>query len=236
MAQPQTTKRRAARASRIVRPEKEKRAELTAAEYKSFQHAFDFFNTELFNNSLPQVLVTLQRHARSQGYFGANRFSGRAAGTRIHEIALNPDGFTERSDKEILSTLVHEQVHLWQETHGTPSRGYHNRQWAERMREAGLYPSSTGGPGGKETGHRVSHYILPAGPYAAAYAKLETAGFELHWQSAQPTKEGERSRRSKTKFTCPECGQNAWARPDAMLGCYACGESRGGNPAVMAAQ
>ena len=26
-------------------------------------------------------------------------------------------------------------------------------------------------------------------------------------------------RASKTKFTCPECGQNAWAKPDALLLC-----------------
>jgi hypothetical protein len=36
-----------------------------------------------------------------------------------HELALNPDVFTGRSDELILSTLVHEMVHVWQETHGT---------------------------------------------------------------------------------------------------------------------
>jgi predicted RNA-binding Zn-ribbon protein involved in translation (DUF1610 family) len=29
---------------------------------------------------------------------------------------------------------------------------------------------------------------------------------------------------SKIKFTCPECGQNAWAKPDALLLCGACYE------------
>ena len=27
---------------------------------------------------------------------------------------------------------------------------------------------------------------------------------------------------SKMKFTCPECGQNAWAKPDALLLCGEC--------------
>ena len=117
-------------------------------------------------------------------------------------------------------------AHVWQQTYGKPGRGrYHNRQWSEKMKEVGLYPSATGQPGGKETGSRMSHYILPAGRYAAAYRLLQETGFQLRWQSAQPSKEGERSKRSKTKFTCLECGQNAWAKPDAMLGCYACGES-----------
>jgi hypothetical protein len=30
--------------------------------------------------------------------------------------------------------------------------------------------------------------------------------------------------RSKTKFTCPSCGQNAWAKPDAALICGTCEE------------
>jgi hypothetical protein len=77
---------------------------------------------------------------------------------------------------------------------------------------------------GKETGSSVSHYILPVGAYAAAYAELQQTGFRLHWQSTQPTKERERSRRSKTKFTCIQCGQNAWAKPDAMLACCACSD------------
>jgi predicted SprT family Zn-dependent metalloprotease len=65
----------------------------------------------------------------------------------VHELALNPDNFTGRSDELILSTLVHEMCQVWQETHGEPSRrGYHNRQWAGKMREVGLQPTSTGEP------------------------------------------------------------------------------------------
>jgi hypothetical protein len=47
-----------------------------------------------------------------------------------------------------------------------------------------LQPSTTGEPGGKETRQSVTHYIIPAGPYAKAYAKLKAKGFKLHWQSA----------------------------------------------------
>jgi hypothetical protein len=34
------------------------------------------------------------------------------------------------------------------------------------MREIGLQPSSTGEPGGMETGQTVSHYIIPGGRLA----------------------------------------------------------------------
>jgi hypothetical protein len=65
----------------------------------------------------------------------------------------------------------------------------------------------------------MSHYIVEGGSYAKAYAKLAASGFQLHWQSAPPP---EQQRNSKTKFTCPECSQNAWAKPDAGLICAIC--------------
>ena len=78
--------------------------------------------------------------------------------------------------------------------------------------------------GGKETGQSVSHCITPGGAYAKAYAKLQARGFQLHWQSAPAGRQAKAKKASKTKFTCPDCGQNAWAKPDALLGCYACYE------------
>jgi hypothetical protein len=50
---------------------------LTEHEYRTFQQAYSFFNAELFANSLPDLLVTLQRHAGAKGYFAPERFHGR---------------------------------------------------------------------------------------------------------------------------------------------------------------
>ena len=135
-----------------------KTAAITVTEYQGFQRAYDFFNRELFGGNLPQVLVTLQRHARTYGYFSPQRSNGRIDKTTVHELALNPDGFAGRTDEMILSTLVHEMCHVWPQTYGkTPRKGYHDRQWAGKMREIGLQPSDTGELGGKETGQSVSH-------------------------------------------------------------------------------
>lgn len=96
---------------------------------------------------------------------------------------MNPDHFG-RTDELILSTLAHEMVHVWMQVHGRPPRrSYHDKQWAAKMKEVGLYPSSTGEPGGKETGAKVSHYIVPSGAFAKAFAKLAATGFKLRWQS-----------------------------------------------------
>jgi predicted SprT family Zn-dependent metalloprotease len=72
----------------------------------------------------------------------------------VDELALNPDNFEDRTDEQIMSTLLHEMCHCWQYYFGEPSRGgYHNREWASKMKEVGLHPSDNEKPGGKETGH-----------------------------------------------------------------------------------
>lgn len=197
---------------------------ITQAEYRAFQLAYDFFNAELFAGTLPNVLVTLQRHAKAYGYFSPERFIGRAEKEAAHELAMNPDHFG-RTDELILSTLAHEMAHVWQKAHGKmPRRGYHDKQWAAKMKEIGLYPSDTAQPGGKETGQQVSHYIVEGGPFAKAFAKLQVTGFTLRWQSrtaeADPTRKAKKA--SKTKYTCPSCGVNAWAKPDTQLICGEC--------------
>lgn len=208
---------------------------ITQTEYNTFQTAYDFFNAELFSGSLPAVLITLQRHSKSYGFLAPEKFRGRGEETVTHELALNPDHFG-RTDEQILSTLVHEMAHVWQQTHGTPPRkSYHDRQWAAKMKEIGLQPSSTGEHGGKETGQRVSHYIIEGGAFAQAFARLKANGFELRWQSR--TDNADRQKKSsKNKYTCPNCEQNAWAKPNASLICGACYDEDGGAIYVMEAE
>jgi hypothetical protein len=96
-------------------------------EYDSFDQAFNYFNVELFGGELPPCLITLQRRAGSYGYYSAKRFETRDADGETDEIALNPATFKGRTDQDILSVLVHEMVHHWQDHRGKPSRnGYHN--------------------------------------------------------------------------------------------------------------
>lgn len=201
---------------------------ITPAEYSAFQEAYDFFNTALFDGLLPDVLVTLQRQARSRGYFSPQRFRSRVEEALVHELALNPDCFPGRTDEEICSTLAHEMVHVWQQTYGrAPRKAYHDRQWAAKMKEIGLHPSATGEPGGRETGQSMTHFILQGGRYARAFRELQATGFQLHWQSAMAEAGSRVKRTSKTKLTCPECSQNVWAKPGAQVICGVCYSDEG---------
>lgn len=208
---------------------------ITSIEYRAFQQAYDFFNRQLFGGALPHVLVTLQRKGRTRGYFSPERFTGRGRPrATAHELAMNPNSFTGRSDEDILSTLAHEMTHVWQQALGNPPRrAYHDREWAAKMKEIGLQPSDTGQVGGKETGQHMTHYIVAGGAFANAYTALKARGFRLNWQSAPASAQAKAKRASKTKFTCPDCGQNAWAKAHALLGCGTCYDDGEGELVLM---
>src|SRR4051794_40434285 len=112
------------------------------AEYEALNHAFSFFNGELFDGRLPKVLLTLSKHGRSRGYYRNRAYVSRVRQeVAADEIALCANTFSGRTDHEVLSTLVHEMAHLWQFSFGKriSRRGYHNLEWAQRMMEVGLH-------------------------------------------------------------------------------------------------
>jgi predicted SprT family Zn-dependent metalloprotease len=201
----------------------------TTRTYTSLADAFVFFNKRLFGGRLPACLITMQRSRSAYGYFAGGRFGSQDGKEITDEIALNPSHFHERSTEESLSTLVHEMAHLEQHHFGKPSRtGYHNKEWTGMMKAVGLIPSDTAAPGGREVGQKVSHYIEAGGRFQRACAELVKQGFDPfyveRWSAA-----GEKARKtkaaSKTRYTCPECGTNAWAKPDVHLVCGDCDEA-----------
>jgi len=208
-----------------------KHTPITLAENKELQAAFDFFNKILFNHQLSDVFITYQRKPRMAGHFAPERYHGRHdAKQSTHELALNPDSFVGASDEYICQTIVHEMCHLWQHEHGTPaSRGYHDKEWGAKMKAVGLYPSSTGKEGGKETGQRMSDYVIPQGRFAIAFKRLAEGGWKLNLQSLERSKlqspqgpKAPKAPSSKTKFTCPGCEANVWGKPETNVVCGEC--------------
>lgn len=253
--------------------------------YTELQQAYDFFNVTLFDQMLPDMLITLQRGKNTFGYFAPDRFTGES---NLSELAMNPDYFGGRSLADTLSTLVHEMVHVWQ--YHTPGvkkcrGGYHDRVWGEKMELVGLMPSNTGMPGGKKTGQQMTHYIIRGGRFQTAVYDLLKNGFSISWydkwsesmmvvsktnsdilddwlrvtdksdqelinkltstvnrkhsgtdephedddeitllpEPSVDVKPPVKGTGTRTKFTCPGCGLNAWAKPSASLVCGECG-------------
>lgn len=202
----------------------------TKETYDRLQQAYEHFNKALFGGTLPNALITLQRRKGSYGFFAGARFR-HEDGRKADEIALNPAAFPDRPYKDVLATLVHEMVHLWQHHFGAPGRGrYHNREWAEKMKEAGLQPTDDGAEGGKETGESMGHLILQGGPFDDAADRLLGKGFTIVWKEAPaplPTVKGDGAAEPeavqksgrRVRYCCPQCDLKAWARHGARLMC-----------------
>jgi len=159
----------------------------TSDTYSELNRAYDFFNRKLFAGKLPPCLISLQREKNTFGYYSKNRFVRPADGKKTDELAMNPRYFGVRTIQETLSTLVHEMVHIQQAHFGKPGRrGWHNREWGTLMEAIGLMPSSSGKPGGKRTGDKMSHYIIEGGLFEQACNELLTEEFTLSWADRFP--------------------------------------------------
>lgn len=203
---------------------------LTKTQYSYLQDAYDWFNAKLFERKLPEVFLSFQKQKPNIGgtYCARALISRKKDQGSIAEIELNPNSFKDKNDTELLSTLVHEMAHHWQHSSGNASRGYHDKAWGAKMEAIGLMPSNTGAPGGKRTGYQMTHYVLPGGKFEKAsqefLKKYKKIFFVEGGISSLLSKAGLASRMSKTKFSCPHCKQNAWAKPDTNIICGDCNQ------------
>jgi predicted SprT family Zn-dependent metalloprotease len=154
----------------------------TSELYQALEKAYEHFNCELFDHQLPTVIFTFQRKSGVMGYFSPERW-GNQRGKKCNEIAINPSFFAQSRLIEICQTLAHEMVHCWQYHFGNPSRkSYHNLEWAKKMIEIGLMPSSTGEPGGKVTGQSMADYIIEEGLFIKAFESVaKSEKFDFPW-------------------------------------------------------
>lgn len=221
----------------------------TEQQFEALNKAYQYFNGVLFDGQLPGCILNFSRKKGTHGFMAPGRW--RRVGEKnytTHEISLTPYTLY-REPMLVFSTLVHEQVHLWQWDFGTPSRsGYHNQEWAAKMGEIGLMPSDTGEQGGKKTGQNMTHYIIEGGRYEQAFnampaefilpftslegdimkAQLTGGGTSGSPGEPEPGKSavatGGKSR-EKTKYTCPGCEANVWGKPGLNLLCGECKET-----------
>jgi hypothetical protein len=93
------------------------------------------------------------------------------------------------------------------------------------MREIGLIPTATGEPGGKETGQKVTHIVEGGGRFEKACTAFLARNLAILYQDRAGNGEAAKKKAaSKTKYTCPGCGFNAWAKPEGNLWCGDCQE------------
>ena len=216
----------------------------TMQAYTELQIAYDYFNKEIFKGELPPCLIILyNKERRTFGYFVNKQFIN-AKGQHCDCIAMNPQYFAGYSVESIMQTLVHEMCHLWQYNCGNPSRkGYHNKEWGDKMEALGLMPSNTGKPGGRKLGQQMMDYVIEGGMFQKACNQLVTEEFKITWYDRFPVKQENldaaliaglgieampvkpttgQNKSNRIKYTCPGCKANAWGKPHLNLICGDC--------------
>ena len=144
----------------------------------------------------------------------------------LYEITLNTEHYVDedREGKKVkswsfgkwaqLETLLHEQVHLWQQNFGTdpvkPGRPYHNKEFVDKCESLGLHPMPGVG----------CHTRLADGTFALFMKELGVAppileenpgDLDIDWFKWFLDSLGKSRKSTSTlnKWTCPECGLNA---------------------------
>jgi hypothetical protein len=197
-------------------------ARITPYEYGGIQATFDHFNAELLGGELIDIFITYQRRVNSRGYFRPIVSAGAQVSTGDMSLRRTPT----------LSLIVRRSgsVRRWCRGKWTCGSTFTASRLARVSRQAmGGKNEIRWGAAivdgcARRQGNRrdMSHYLVPDGPFARAFAELAATGWGLQWQSAHRPGASGRGNASKTKCTRTACKQNAWGRSDLAIMCKPC--------------
>ncbi len=155
--------------------------------YSALLDLYRYLNKSLFNDELPEVIFTNQRHAKVTGHFAYKRWINND-NQICHEISINPSYVSKANLIDLMQTLVHEMCHCWQYEYGKRQKqpGYHNFQWAEKMIALGLKPTDDGTKDGNIIGFKMYDYPIADGKFLQVCQELlKQQQFEMPWLDIQ---------------------------------------------------
>ncbi|MFN8250262.1 MAG: SprT-like domain-containing protein [Ferruginibacter sp.] len=210
-----------------------KYTEPTLRLFGSLYKCAEFFQQRLFARPLSPYFLSLNK-TQAKGYNRPNSWQEGSIAT-LPEININPD-LLLLSAEELMGTLLHEICHHYHAQYGSPGKnGYHNKEFSNIMSSIGLQCSETGRPGGKDTGYKMTHYIIHGGKFDRVFKELPQlllTEFKPVADSASKivdpkklTKQKLRAeQKRKTKYTCLGCSLCMWGKPSAYVICGNCQE------------
>lgn len=101
---------------------------------------FRAVNADWFGGELEEPIITIQSTPRAYGHVTVSKVWKRK-GEQRHELNIGAETL-QRPIEEVVATIVHEAVHLYNLAHGVQdcSRGntYHNKRFKEEAERRGL--------------------------------------------------------------------------------------------------
>ena len=194
---------------------------------------FRALNRDYFGGALEEPIITIQSTPRAYGHVTVAKIWKRKGEDR-HELNMGAETLN-RPIEEVVATMVHEMVHLWNLAEGVQdcSRGgtYHNKRFKEEAEQRGLSIEHHPTYGWTITSptDELLEYILEQG-----WTELDMNRGGGNW-SPPPSRGGkDRSggegpgtaappkRSSTRKLKCPCCGNSVRATKAVRIMCMDC--------------
>ena len=191
--------------------------------------AYDVLNKKFFDGKLPGCIILVQE-CKEKGVHGFFKLDSVKKDDKFFdEITISFLGMSF-DQKMVLQTLLHEMCHQWQYRMGRdiPKNGNHNLEWVKKMRKCGLIASSTGKPGGKQTGKKMADYPEPDGIFEKFYAEEFDKGIDITLRTRAielgDEKPKAKPRTKQVTLICPECKASARTKEGNELECLSCNQ------------
>ncbi len=191
--------------------------------YEFLYKVYDFYNRELFDGKLPYVVITLEMREGVRGYYSSSKFTDRKKD--LGQLCINPYYFTEKNEKRVFSTIVHEMCHIYMKMQGeNVVKGYHSKKWAMKMESIGLLPTSDGTKNGKKTGLGMTHLVIKGGLFEEK-TRILTGEMGMRFSIFSQKKEESMAAEKKVPGTRVkyECGCSSfWGKKGMDVTCNRC--------------
>ncbi|WP_323114872.1 hypothetical protein [Pseudomonas guariconensis] len=190
---------------------------------QQLHQAYRVINERFFSGALPGCEIRFSTRLGSDGHYRPGALPSGEFCPALDLIAIG----AHLSSSKMIESLAHQACHQYRQHAGQPPRrAYHDQVWADKMVEIGLQPSSTGLPGGRMTGQKVSHYLVENGGMSLLIRELLDHGLDITLAAAVGPGGGRRGARkqawARTKYTCAGCKKSVLGGDQYNLVCGDC--------------
>lgn len=191
-----------------------------------FEGTFNILNKIYFEDKLPRIIITIQSSPKSYGYITVNKV-WRDNEASYHEINISAE-YLNRNIEDVLSTLMHEMVHLYCIVNGiadTSNGGrYHNKKFKEEAEKRDLiikYVKNIGYSNTKPSEKFIN--VLKENNLYSDINHYRTTGNSI----IVPPSNGDnnlivKKKTSTRKYICNSCGMSVRATKDVNIICGNC--------------
>lgn len=236
----------------VVKPLEE--AKTSTELYSKIQAVIDEMDTAFFSGKgkakIPELVFAINNQVRScvTAFVSPDALYDKKNAKKLQYLGINPRHL-DRDISGILATICHELCHIYENAYIHIPRGsYHDKQWAELMKDCGLNPVYL-----NKSKTAVSTEIVEGGifedfvktfreKHGEDYFNIVAYSSELERRIRTvlgiedgDDEEGElkadnadkpvkKYNRNKVKYTCPSCGVKVWGKAGLRIACEECSE------------